>query len=94
MLTGADPYYCAGVNFGDAIRAGNPAKLHKMVKQNNAAIFNAFIQVYAYAQLRPISIAIIIYLSQTGFFISVSQAFDYRCQRAGDRGVRDISHSC
>ena len=45
MLTGADPYYCAGVNFGDAIRAGNPAKLHKMVKNNNAAIFNAFIQV-------------------------------------------------
>jgi len=44
VLTGADPYYCAGVNFGDAIRAGNPAKLHKMVKENNAAIFNAFIQ--------------------------------------------------
>jgi len=44
VLTGADPYYCAGVNFGDAIRAGNPAKLHKMVKNNNAAIFNAFIQ--------------------------------------------------
>ena len=45
MITGADPYYCAGVNFGDAIKAGNPAKLHKMVMDNNAAIFNAFIQV-------------------------------------------------
>merc|ERR1712029_535207 len=44
VITGADPYYCAGVNFGDAIKAGNPAKLHKMVMENNAAIFNAFIQ--------------------------------------------------
>ena len=50
VLTGADPYYCAGVNFGDAIRAGNPAKLHKMVKENNAAIFNAFIQVSSFTR--------------------------------------------
>ena len=43
VLTGADPYYCAGVNLSDTIKPMHPATLHKLIVENNAAIFNAFI---------------------------------------------------
>ena len=43
ILTGADPYYCAGVNLSDTIKPMHPATLHKMIVESNAAIFNAFI---------------------------------------------------
>ena len=44
VLTGADPYYCAGVNLSDTMKPMHPATLHKLIVQNNAAIFNAFIE--------------------------------------------------
>ena len=43
ILTGADPYYCAGVNLSDTIKPMHPATLHKMIYESNAAIFNVFI---------------------------------------------------
>ena len=43
ILTGADPYYCAGVNLSDTIKPMHPATLHKMIMESNAAIFNVFI---------------------------------------------------
>merc|ERR1719367_813527 len=43
ILTGADPYYCAGVNLSDTIKPMHPAKLHNMIVESNAAIFNCFI---------------------------------------------------
>ena len=43
ILTGADPYYCAGVNLSDTIKPMHPATLHKMIVESNAAIFNSFI---------------------------------------------------
>ena len=43
ILTGADPYYCAGVNLSDTIKPMHPATLHKLIVENNSAIFNAFI---------------------------------------------------
>ena len=44
ILTGTDPYYCAGVNLGGTLKLGHPQKLHDMIYENNAAIFNAFIE--------------------------------------------------
>lgn len=43
ILTGADPYYCAGVNLSDTIKPMHPAKLHQMIFESNSAIFNCFI---------------------------------------------------
>lgn len=43
ILTGADPYYCAGVNLGAAIRLGHPRKLHAFIVAYNQAVFDAFI---------------------------------------------------
>jgi len=43
ILTGADPYYCAGVNLGDAIKPMHPKKLHNLIRENNQAIFDAFL---------------------------------------------------
>ena len=43
VLTGTDPYYCAGVNLAGTIRLGHPRKLHAMIVDNNRALFNAFL---------------------------------------------------
>jgi peroxisomal 3,2-trans-enoyl-CoA isomerase len=43
VLTGADPYYCAGVNLSATIRLEHPRKLHAMIVENNQALFNAFL---------------------------------------------------
>jgi len=43
VLTGADPYYCAGVNLSATIRLGHPRKLHAMIVANNRALFEAFL---------------------------------------------------
>lgn len=43
ILTGSDPYYCAGVNLGAAIKPMHPKKLHNMIRLNNQALFDAFI---------------------------------------------------
>merc|ERR1711971_542401 len=42
ILTGSDPYYCAGVNFA-SLPLMHPQKLHDHILKNNAAIFDAFI---------------------------------------------------
>lgn len=43
ILTGADPYYCAGVNLGAVIRPQHPKRLHSMIVEHNQALFDGFI---------------------------------------------------
>ena len=43
ILTGADPYYCAGVNLSAAIQPMHPRKLHGLIRTNNQAVFEAFL---------------------------------------------------
>jgi peroxisomal 3,2-trans-enoyl-CoA isomerase len=44
VLTGADPYYCAGVNLAGTLSLGHPRKMHAMIVQNNEALFNLFLE--------------------------------------------------
>ena len=53
VLTGVDPYYCAGVNLSATIRLGHPRKLHAMIVANNQALFEMFLDFP-----KPILIAI------------------------------------
>jgi enoyl-CoA hydratase/carnithine racemase len=43
VLTGVDPYYCAGVNLSATIRLGHPQKLHRMIREQNQALFDTFL---------------------------------------------------
>ena len=43
ILTGSDPYYCAGVNLGATLKLSHPARLHQMIRQQNQALFDAFL---------------------------------------------------
>ncbi|MBT8048289.1 MAG: enoyl-CoA hydratase/isomerase family protein [Xanthomonadales bacterium] len=43
VLTGADPYYCAGVNLSGALPLGHPRKMHATIVENNEALFNLFL---------------------------------------------------
>ena len=43
ILTGADPYYCAGVNLAATLRLGHPRKLRAMIVEHNQALFDAFL---------------------------------------------------
>jgi len=43
ILTGADPYYCAGVNLAATLRLGHPRKLHTMIVEQNRALFDTFL---------------------------------------------------
>ncbi|MEC9465450.1 MAG: enoyl-CoA hydratase/isomerase family protein [Myxococcota bacterium] len=43
ILSGADPYYCAGVNLGATLRLGHPKVLHAMIVEANEALFNTFL---------------------------------------------------
>lgn len=43
VLTGADPYYCAGVNLAATIRLTHPRKLHEMIVEHNQALFETFL---------------------------------------------------
>ena len=43
VLTGADPYFCAGVNLAGTLRLGHPRKLHALIVENNQALFNLFL---------------------------------------------------
>jgi len=43
VLTGADPYFCAGVNLSGAFRLGHPRKMHAQIVANNEALFNLFL---------------------------------------------------
>ncbi len=43
VLTGTDPYYCAGVNLSATLRLGHPRKLRAMIVQQNQALFDLFL---------------------------------------------------
>merc|ERR1712020_118420 len=43
VLTGTDPYYCAGVNLSATIQPMHPKKLHTMIRTSNQAVFDAFL---------------------------------------------------
>lgn len=43
VLTGADPYYCAGVNLAATLRPGHPRKMHALIAAHNQALFDAFL---------------------------------------------------
>ena len=43
VLTGTDPYYCAGVNLAATLRLGHPRKLHAMIVKHNQALFDTFL---------------------------------------------------
>jgi enoyl-CoA hydratase/carnithine racemase len=43
VLTGADPYYCAGVNLSATLRLGHPRKLRAMIVEHNQALFDMFL---------------------------------------------------
>ena len=43
VLTGADPYYCAGVNLAGTLKLDHPKKLHAMIVKQNQALFDMFI---------------------------------------------------
>jgi len=53
VLTGADPYYCAGVNLAATLRLEHPRKLRAMIIKLNQALFDAFLDFP-----KPILIAI------------------------------------
>ncbi len=43
VLTGADPYFCAGVNLAGTLSLGHPRKMHATIVKNNEALFNQFL---------------------------------------------------
>lgn len=43
ILTGADPYYSAGVNLGGTIKLQHPRKLREFIIRHNQGLFDAFI---------------------------------------------------
>ncbi len=43
VLTGMDPYYCAGVNLSATLSLGHPRKLHANIRQGNQALFEMFL---------------------------------------------------
>ena len=43
ILTGSDPYYCAGAELSKMIRIMNPKKLHRQRTEYNAFLFNIFL---------------------------------------------------
>ena len=43
VLTGADPYYCAGVNLAATLKPAHPRKLRSMIIAHNRALFDAFL---------------------------------------------------
>lgn len=43
VLTGADPYYCAGVNLAGSLQLGHPRKMHATIVAQNQALFDLFL---------------------------------------------------
>ena len=43
VLTGTDPYYCAGVNLSGIFQLGHPRRLHTMIVEQNQALFDMFL---------------------------------------------------
>ena len=44
ILTGTDPYYCAGVNLAGALNLGHPKKLRAQIVEENGALFELFLR--------------------------------------------------
>lgn len=44
ILTGADPYYCAGVNLGKVIKLDHPRVLHAFIEKQNRELFEMFLR--------------------------------------------------
>ena len=45
VLTGTDPYYSAGVNLSSTVSPMHPRKLHEMIRTQNQALFDAFLDL-------------------------------------------------
>jgi enoyl-CoA hydratase/carnithine racemase len=43
ILTGTDPYYCAGVNLGGTLKLDHPRRLHASIVEHNQRLFDGFI---------------------------------------------------
>lgn len=43
VLTGADPYYCAGVNLSATMQLEHPRKLHAKIQEHNQSLFDMFL---------------------------------------------------
>mmetsp|Transcript_14671 Transcript_14671/g.22138 ORF Transcript_14671/g.22138 Transcript_14671/m.22138 type:complete len:268 (-) Transcript_14671:123-926(-) len=43
ILTGTDPYYCAGVNLSGTIKLMHPKKLFKTIVEHNQSVFDTFL---------------------------------------------------
>jgi len=43
VLTGTDPYYCAGVNLSGTLQLGHPRELHRRIVEHNESLFAAFL---------------------------------------------------
>jgi len=43
ILTGADPYYCAGVNLASTLRPAHPRRMRALIIQHNQALFDMFL---------------------------------------------------
>ena len=43
ILTGTDPYYCAGVNLSGVIGIDHPARLHAFIIEQNRSLFEMFL---------------------------------------------------
>jgi len=43
VLTGSDPYYCAGVNLSATMAPMHPKKLHYLISSNNQELFDTFL---------------------------------------------------
>lgn len=43
IVTGTDPYYCAGVNLSAIIAPDHPAKLHAFIREQNEQLFEMFL---------------------------------------------------
>ena len=43
VLTGTDPYYCAGVNLSATLRPAHPRKMRSLIIEHNQALFDAFL---------------------------------------------------
>lgn len=43
ILTGVDPYYCAGVNLAGTLRLAPPRQLHAMIVEHNQALFDMYL---------------------------------------------------
>ena len=43
ILTGADPYYCAGVNLSATLKPAHPRKMRDLIIRHNQALFDMFL---------------------------------------------------